>query len=454
MGLTTFATALSGLASNSQALNVVGNNLANLNTVGFKASSINFTEVLGQTFGAAGTSKSGNIMHVGRGSQVAAVRSTFSQGSAQTTSNPLDVAIQGKGFLVLGDGGGKYFTRAGNLHLDADGFLVAENGYRVQGYVKNAATGKVDTNLGLQDLKIPNSLEQPVTTSQFELTMNLDSSALVGTQFTTSVQIFDSLGTAHLATITLQKDVTGGTPTTTKWDFDITIPRNEIAGIPASNTDKLSLITGAVSTTPTAGTLVFDSVGELVSAYIGPDPATLPALANLKVPPTSVTLPALANGAVFDANGITWKLVNDDTSPNITGFTSASEVTFSDQNGTGAGSLNNLTIQSDGTLAAVFNNGKTTSFAQIALAQFSNLDGLMAQGGGLYVESPASGASFIGPPGEGGRGQLLSGSLEQSNVDMATELTKIITFQRGYQANAKLISVTDQILQETMNMRS
>ena len=114
---------------------------------------------------------------------------------------------------------------------------------------------------------------------------------------------------------------------------------------------------------------------------------------------------------------------------------------------------NNLSIQPDGTISAVFSNGKTTNVAQIILAQFSNVNGLLGQGGGLYSESPASGASFLGVPGQGGRGLLTSGALEASNVDLASELTKIITFQRGYQANAKIITMTDQIMQDTLNLK-
>src|SRR6266481_4099178 len=128
MGLTTFSTGLSGLTTNSQGLDVVGNNLANLNTVGFKSSDISFTDVLGQTISTPGTSTSGNTMEIGLGAQVGAVRALFTQGSLQTTNNPLDVAIQGNGFLVVKNNNGQFFTRAGNLHLDADGNLVTESG--------------------------------------------------------------------------------------------------------------------------------------------------------------------------------------------------------------------------------------------------------------------------------------------------------------------------------------
>ena len=251
----------------------------------------------------------------------------------------------------------------------------------------------------------------------------------------------------------MQKEISGGATPKTRWRFDVTIPNNEIAGVAATNTQKLSLITGTVATgSPAAGALVFDSAGKLTSAYLGTDPAAPPPLANLKVPPASVTMPALSDGATFDASGITWTLVSDSGSPNVTAFSNPSVVTSSNQNGAPAGSLNNLTIQGDCTLAAVFSNGKTVDVAQMVLAQFGNVDGLLAQGNGLFAESPVSGASIFGAPGADGRGLLQSGALEQSTVDLATELTKVITFQRGYQANARIITATDQILQETINL--
>jgi flagellar hook protein FlgE len=455
MGLTTFSTGLSGLATNSQGLNVIGNNLANLNTVGYKSSNISFTDVLGQTFGTSGTAKSGNTMHIGLGAQVGAVRQSFGQGSLQTTNNPLDLAIQGKGFLVVKREGVQSYTRAGNLHLDADGNVVTENGSNVQGYSRNAVTGLIDPNMGISSIKMPSGLDNPVVTSQFEIAANLDADAPDGTQFNSSVQVYDSLGKPHMATLTLQKEITGGATPVTRWRFDLTIPRNEVAGIASTNTEKLSLITGDVAAaTPSAGALVFDGQGTMTSAYLGADPAGAPpALANITIPNTGVTLPTMAGGGVL-SSAITWNLLNSVTAqPNVTAYASPSDITASSQNGAAAGALTNLSVQADGTISAVFGNGKTVNVAQVVLAQFSNVDGLVSQGGGFYAESAASGASFFGVPGEGGRGQITSGALEQSNVDLATELTKIITFQRGYQANARIITVTDQIMQETMNLR-
>src|SRR2546426_8404578 len=256
MGLTTFSTGLSGLATNSQGLNVIGNNLANLNTVGYKSSNISFTDVLGQTFNTVGTAKSGNTMTIGLGAQVGAVRQVFSQGSVQTTNNALDVAIQGKGFLVAKDASGaQFYTRAGNMHLDADGNLVTEDGSKMQGYIRNTTTGKIDTNLGVNSIKMPSGLDNPITTSEFEEAMKLDANAASGAQFNTNIQIYDSLGKPHIATLTLEKNISGGATPVTKWRFDVTIPEDEVAG-QAGSTNKLSLITGTVlAGSPTAGTL-------------------------------------------------------------------------------------------------------------------------------------------------------------------------------------------------------
>jgi flagellar hook protein FlgE len=448
MGMNTFSTALSGLNSSTMGLNVVGNNLANLNTVGFKESDISFSEVLGQQFSTPG----GNMNHIGLGSQVQAVRAQFSQGGVQSSNNPLDVAIQGSGMLVLDDNGTRMYTRAGTMHLDADGNLVSGGGLNVQGYQLDPTTGLINRSGGVSDIIVPNNLVSPTATTQFELGMNLDASAPTGSTFSTQVQVFDSNGTAHNATLSMVKDITGGATPVTRWRFDLTIPANEVAGALPTATGALSLLTGATATaTPAAGALVFDGSGILTSAYLGADPATNPPLADLTVPPGTVTLPALGNGGTLSP--MTWNLLSAAGTPNVSGFASTSEVTASNQNGSVAGTLSSLAIQSNGILSAVFNNGRTVDLAQIALAQFSDFNGLTPAGNGLFTESATSGTARIGAPEDSGQGKLMSGSLELSNVDLATELTKIITFQRGYQANAKMITTADQIMQETLNIR-
>src|SRR5262245_23078420 len=296
MGLTTFSTALSGLSINSQGLSVVGNNLANLNTVGFKSSNINFTDVLGRTLNTIGAPQSGNTMSIGLGARVSSVRREMNQGTIQSTNNPLDVAIQGKGFLIIKNNDGQFYTRAGNLHLDNEGNLVSDNGSSVLGYILNPLTGKVDSTLGLNSIQMPTGVDNPRATKAFELAMNLDANAATGEQFNTAVQVYDSMGKAHIATLSMQKEISTGTTPITRWRFDVTIPNNEIAGVAATDTQKFSLITGAVATAaPAAGALVFDNTGKLTSAYVGADPSTLPALADITFPPSTVTLPAMAD---------------------------------------------------------------------------------------------------------------------------------------------------------------
>lgn len=451
MSLTTFSTGLSGLSTSSAALNVVGNNLANLNTTGYKSQDVTFSDVLGQEFATPGTPTSGNTASIGLGAQVSSVSADFSEGTITSTGNPLDVAIQGNGFLVVDNTQGQFYTRAGDLQMDANGNLVSASGANVQGYMMNPTTGKIDTST-LTSLQIPSGLANPIATSNFNLGMNLDSSAAVGTQFSTSIQIFDSLGQPHVATLTFDKEAGSGSSSST-WGFDITIPNKEISGVPSSDTQQYSLLTGAVATNPpAAGSLVFDPSGKLTSAYIGTAPASLPALANLSIPPSGTTMPALADGGTF-ASSINWQLMDSAGAATVSGFANASAVSASNQNGAAAGTLSSLSIQSDGTISAAFSNGSTVNVGQIALAQFDNNSGLVQQGGGLYGASEASGSAFIGAAGAGGRGTLLGSSLEQSNVDLATELTKIITFQRSYQASAKIITATDQIMQDTINMK-
>ena len=450
MAFTTFSTALSGLSTNTQGLNVVGNNLANMNTVGYKTTNITFMDVLGESVSGAGK---GGGANVGLGAQVGRVAAVFTQGGLETTNNPTDVAIQGTGFFAVSDGTAQLYTRAGNFHIDADGNLVTPTGHFIQGYSKDSVTGAIDTNGELTNVKIPSTTGNSNPTSKFELALNLDASAPTGTVFSTTVQIFDSVGEAHLASVDLIKDSISATETS--WKFDVTIPHKDFTGIASTSTDQFSLLTGAIAASPpAASTLVFDTNGRLKSVYTGATPAVLPPVANLDIPPTGVTIPSFANAATINPNGVQWKLIADNGDLNATGYATASNVTFSNQDGVPPGDMNSLTIQADGTIAGIFSNGLTLDVAKIAIAQFNNENGLTPQGNGLYSESAASGSLLLGTPGQGGRGRLVGGALELSNVDLAAEFTKIITFQRGYQANARMITATDQILQETMNLRS
>lgn len=446
MAFTTFSTALSGLSTNTQGLNVVGNNLANINTVGYKSTNISFMDVLGASVAGGGGAS------IGLGAQIGRVAAVFTQGGLETTNSPTDVAIQGSGFFVVNDGVAQLYTRAGNFHVDAEGALVTPTGHKIQGYVRDPTTGLIDTNGSLGDVKIPSNTGNSNATSQFELALNLDAGAAVGGTFSTTVQVYDSLGKAHLASVDFVKAAVTATDST--WKLDITIAEKELTGIASTSTNRYSLLTGAVATTPpSAAGLVFNSSGKLTSVYTGATPGTLPPVVNLDVPPATVTIPNFANSATLNSSGLVWKIIADNKDFNATSVASASNVTFSNQDGVPPGDMNSISILADGTVAGVFSNGLTQEVAKIALAQFNNENGLSPRGNGLFSESSASGSLLLGIPGQGGRGRLVGGALELSNVDLAAEFTKIITFQRGYQANARMITATDEILQETMNLK-
>ncbi len=447
MSFTTFSTALSGLQSNTVGLNAVGNNLANLNTVAYKATNITFQDVLGESI----TGADGNGANIGLGVQLGRVSSVFNQGGLETTNSPTDVAIQGTGFFVVSDGTAQLYTRAGNFHVDAEGKLVTPTGHKVQGFPRDPITGIIDTNSELADITILTKSGNSKATSEFELALNLDGGAAVGETFSTATPIFDPLGQSHLATLEFVK--TAVTATDATWSFDITIPETDLIGIPATSTNRFSLLTGAVATTPpAAGSLVFDSNGTLISVYTGAAPSPLPPVADLPVPPPAVTIPSFSNSGTLNPSGTVWKLVSASGDPNATGLASASNISFSHQDGVAPGDMKTLSILPDGAVAGLFSNGVTLEVAKIAIAQFNNQDGLTQQGNGLFAESTASGSLLLGIPGQGGCGRLVGGALELSNVDLANEFTKIITYQRGYQANARMISSTDEILQETMNL--
>ena len=322
MAFTTFSTALSGLGTNTQGLNVVGNNLANLNTVAFKTVNISFLDVLGESLAGG---------QIGLGARIDRVAAVFNQGGLETTNNPTDVAIQGPGFFVVSDGVNQLYTRAGNFHLDKDGQLVNPTGKEVQGYAKDPVTGIIDINSKLRTIKVPSTTGNLKATSEFELVFNLNGADAVGSVFSTTLQLYDSLGDAHLATVDFVKDSV--TATQTDWKFDMTIAENELIGFPPTSTNRISLFTGAVATTPPAeGTLVFDNQGKLTSVYLGATPPPpLPAVANVTVPPTAVTIPAFNNSAILDPAGISWNLLDINGDLNATGLSSPSNVTFTKQ---------------------------------------------------------------------------------------------------------------------------
>ncbi|MDP3481163.1 MAG: flagellar hook protein FlgE [Desulfoprunum sp.] len=418
---------VSGLNTNSQAMSVIGNNLANTNTIGFKGARTVFADLLsGRINGSGGSSQ------VGRGVGMSKVDNQFSQGTFESTESGLDVAIEGEGFFLLKQPTDAtiYYSRAGAFRFDESGNLVNPEGLRVQGkgYDLNGdliAGDPTDIQVANQGL-IPGNV-----TSAMTLNTNLDASSPIipaatlfnytdttTFNYSSSTQIFDTLGNPHLLTTYFRK---APLPATNTWNYywtaeDSTTPVANILG------------QGTVGAAP-AGTLTFDSSGVLTTA-----------------PPTGTILAAAlpwANGSASSDLTITF---------DTTQFNSDSVVISQNQNGYGAGNLTGVDIDADGVVIASYSNGEQTKIANLVLAKFGNRNGLELAGSNLYLETSSSGTPRTGLPGAE-LGKVFTNSLEQSNVDMGAEFVKMITVQRGFQANSKIITTVDELLGELINLK-
>jgi flagellar hook protein FlgE len=426
MSVGSFSSALSGLNANSVALGVIGNNLANINTIGFKASTVSFQDLVSQTVGGT----SANPMQVGLGVTTGSISPIFSQGSIQNTSEATNVAIQGNGFFIVRGADGTAYTRAGNFSFDNTGALVTPDGYKVQGYTQvDPVTKDVLTTSQVTDVTVPPGvLRAPTPTSSFCALTNLNAGATVGSTFTTSVQMYDPEGAPHVLTVTYTKTGAG------TWGYQMTLPGAEVAGGTAGTPYQIPQGSGG------SGVIAFDADGKLLTVN-GAAPADV-----------TVTTPAWANGSA--ANAMTWTIVDAVTGTlSLTGFSSASATSSITQNGSAPGSVNGVSILSDGSITATFGAGQTVTIGKLALAAFNNPKGLVKLGSNRFGESEAAGQANVGTAGTGGRGSLIGSALEQSNVDMAQEFTNMILSQRGYQANSKSITVADELLQETLALK-
>ncbi len=412
---TSFSTALSAMNADSTALDVVSNNLANLNSTGFKGSTTEFHDLVSQAFGDAASP--------GLGVSRSSIIQQFSQGAVQTSSGSLDAAIKGDGFFVAKDtGGNQVFTRDGKFVVDSSGVLQTMSGEHVQGWAD--PKGNVNTNGPVGDIVLPTgTLREPFATTKFSLNVNLDENAAVGATtgtFSAPMQIVDSLGGTQDLTVTFTKTAVNS------WSYDVTIPG--------------SALTAGTVGTPTSlvkGALTFDSFGKLLT------PAAPGAIA--------VPVTGLADGAA-DLK-LNWNLYDDTGSPRLTQFAQASATSANAQDGTLSAQLVGVSMKDGGAVVAQYSNGQEKTIAQIALASIRNPDTLINAGSGDLRLSQSTASPSIGVAGTGGRGSVSGGSLEASNVDIAREFTNLIVLQRGYQANAKVITTEDQLSQETINIK-
>jgi len=420
MAAGSFSAGLSGLNANAEYLRVIGNNLANINTIGFKASQVSFSDLVSQTLG----SPSVNPAQIGLGVVTGSITPVFNQGAIENTHEATNAAIQGAGFFVLNGPGGRTFTRAGNFTLDSSGKLVTPDGYAVQGYTQTDSQGNIVTTGQPTDLVVPPGvLRPPTATTTFRTVTNLYAGATTGSTFATSVQVYDPLGASHVATITYTKAAAAET-----WTYAVTVPGAEI--------------TGGTSGTPYTlgtGTVVFNSSGVL-STVNGAAPADV-----------AITTPTWTNGAA--ANSLVWDIVDANSVASLTGFAAPSATSSISQGGSAPGQVIGVTITSNGVITATFGAGQAVAVGQLALGSFNNPKGLVKVGSNQYGESQAAGIANIGTAGTGGRGTLIGNALEGSNVDIASEFTQMIVAQRGYQASAKSITVSDELLVDTLNLK-
>ncbi len=419
MAVGSFSAGLSGLAANSEQLGVIGNNLANLNTVGFKASSVAFEDLVYQNVGGS----TQNPTQIGLGVGIAQITPIFAQGTIESSRVSTNVAIQGNGFFMLEGVQGASYTRAGNFSFDKNGDLVSPDGQKVLGYTTvDPITKEIVATGEPNSINVPPGLlRAPIATSQFSMISNLSADATTGTTFTTSIPLYDSLGSSHIGTVTYTKTGPGA------WTYDLTADGADVTG-------------GTVGTpfSLASGTLGFDAAGVL-TAVNGGAPADV-----------TITTPTWTNGAA--ANVMIWKVLDGGNNPVLTGFSAPSATSTISQNGTKAGTVANVIVNPDGTVVAQ-GAGQAVIIAQLALANFNNPAGLVKLGSNRYSDYPAAGIRSVGVPGSGGRGTLVGSALEQSNVDMAREFTNMIIAQRGYQASSKIITVSDELLQETLDLK-
>jgi flagellar hook protein FlgE len=412
---TSFSTALSALAAFSTAIDVVGNNLANLNTTGFKTSAVSFHDLVTQSLGA-GLGET----QVGFGVGTPLTLRQFTQGAIQTTGGTLDAAIQGDGFFVIqGPNGATEYTRAGNFQTDQSGNLETATGEAVQGWTQ--VNGNLNTNAPPGNITIPvGTVQPPVVTQNFSFDINLNAAAVAGNAnatFATSVTVYDSLGNSHVVTATFAKDAT----TAGQWNYSVIIPDGDFANPPF---------------TPLTGSINFDSNGQL----------TVPAATD---PAPQLQIQGLADGA--SDMTLNWNLYNG-TAPRITQFAQPSSTSAVAQDGSAAAQLVRVAVANSGEILAQFSNGQQTVVGQLAMATIRNPTSLVAVGNNNYQLSALSALPAVGLPGVGGRGSVQGGAVESSTTDIATEFTNLIIYQRGYEANSKVVSAVDELSQTTINL--
>lgn len=415
-----FQQGLSGLNAASKNLDVIGHNIANSNTTGFKSSRADFAEMIASAIGSASGQSSGI------GVNVAAVSQQFRQGSITSTGNNLDIAINGNGFFIVKQSDGSTaYTRAGNFGLDKEGNLKTVDNDNVMGYMVDPATGKIQSGATPVPLSFPTGQPIPAKqTSKVNVELNLDSRATLAAgdatatppvaatpraTYGTSLNVYDTQGTAIPVNLYFEKDATGNT-----WNIF----------------NSLDPAVGPI------GVATFDASGKLTSV----------------TPGTGTSLNLSINGGTANPNGLPAFNVELDFG-GLTQFGTKFAVSSLKQDGYTSGALTGINVGRDGSIVASYSNGVTRTEGQMALAAFTNTQGLGSIGNNKWVATADSGPALNGSAQTGTFGSLQSGALEESNVDLTAELVNMMTAQRSYQANAQTIKTQDQVFSTLVNLR-
>ncbi|MBI2712039.1 MAG: flagellar hook protein FlgE [Bdellovibrio sp.] len=422
--LSSMYTGISGLSGQGEALAIYGDNIANASTNGFKVSRPEFQDVIAKSLkGLLG----GN--QIGRGVRLAAVAPIFSQGSVVQTESATDLAITGDGFFVMNGVDGQSFSRNGSFHFDKDGKLINADNYHVMGFQADE-NGKITSKLG--EISIDRTVIDARKTSEVNMFMNLDlrsDKSLVfdplrpekTSHFATGCTVFDTAGTAHSCTVFFNRVEDG------QWQW-----RAMVKGDETTNGKKDELVECA------SGKLSYDPDGRLREQTV--DKSSF----NFN------------KGALPDQN-IKFNFGEDKahggTGLQVTQFGTQSESYKTTQDGYTAGSLAGMTFNDDGTLTAIYTNGENINVAQVALAKFENPEGLFKTGQNRFRESRLSGQATIGSPQAGGRGRISSKTIEASTTDIASEFINLMQAQRNFQANSKVISTADEMMQDVLNLK-
>ncbi len=409
-------TAISSLSLQQKYLDVVSNNLANANTIGFKSSRVLSQDQFSQMMspGSAPTTAQGGInpTQIGLGVNLGYISSNFTQGVLQSTGRNMDLGVQGDGFFIYGNENRRY-SREGSMSLDSEGNLVnSASGLRTQGWSADAS-GVIDTDLPVDDINIVTDKTLAKATEEVILGGNLSSNATLDEPVTISMGVYDSLGALQTASVRFTRGGTAAVPTNT-WTWQV-MDTSVDPAVPGTGD----------------GTITFDANGQIDL--------------TASVPGADIDIP-VSEGA-------------DPLTPTIdfsklTQLAAANSATVTSQDGLPAGNVTDVYISpNDGIISLMYSNGMSEQVGQVALARFTNPTGLMKGEDTSFLAGLNSGDAQIGVAGTGGRGSIASSYLEASNVDMAQEFTNMILAQRGFQASSRVITTSDEILQELVNLK-